>query len=403
MKNVCIIAGDAVPFPIKKGVTLQKEDYDSYINATFSGIRCWKFAEYLSKHKYDVTLLIPDNCYPENLFKQDVIDKETYSFRVDSYNFKLANWGWSQELDRKLKKFNFVICQTANGAGLYNCSVLPSEVNVIIDGWTVLPLEFSSRLLSFSKIGRKVQWSNFEHIYRDLIVRCNCLIYANEKQKSFYEGLFFGFNKLNYNAFQFSPILKIPFGVEKKVKIKEEFTKKNYLKLFIEGPISPWDSPEIIFKQFYNSKNVNIDFVTLQHPRQNKIYNSYFKPFFEDIDEVHNFEFSCNSVNKIDYDYQIVISRNWVIDSYLHRPEILEAISYGVPVITNVTDAIYNEIDFISKSIVATSPMDISKAVDHLFSLPTLHSVDAQQLQEFTKVFSWENVLLPLFSYLDNF
>jgi hypothetical protein len=404
MKTVCIIAGDTVPFPLVKDAVLSKFDYNNFVNATNYGTRQWKLAEYLSKQdKVEVTLLVPDVYYPTELMAKHLIDKSKINFKIDTYNYKIASWGWSQELDRKLKKYNFVICPTYNGCGLENCSVLPGDVHVIVDGWSVLPLEYSARLLSHSKIARKVKWGNFIKVYSDLITRCNCLLYANDRQREFYEGLFFGVNKLNYNAFQFSPMLKVPFGVEKKEKIKKPDTgTKNVLKLLYEGPVAPWDYPELIFKKFYNHNNVFIDFVNLEHPRQNKIYNSYFKPFFETTDDVHNIELlSKNTIDKTEYDYQIVMSRNWVIDSYIHRPEILDSFASGLPIIVNKMDSLYSEIEFIRKSIAPIKSDNIDSTITNLFTHP--HYIDDQQLQEFNKIFSWDNVLTPLFDYIDNF
>ena len=100
-----------------------------------------------------------------------------------------------------------------------------------------------------------------------------------------------------------------------------------------------------------NLKDLFIDFFNLEHPRQNKIYNIYFKPFFETVDEVHNIEMlSSNIIDKTLYDYQIVTSRSWVIDSYIHRPEILDAFASGLPIIVNkikvINDLDYEEITY---------------------------------------------------------
>mgnify|MGYP001770005642 CR=1 FL=1 len=95
------------------------------------------------------------------------------------------------------------------------------------------------------------------------------------------------------------------------------------------------------------------------------------------------------------------MSRNWVIDSYIHRPEILDAFASGLPVIVNKIDSIYNEIEFIRKSIVPIKTDNIGSTITNLFTLH--HYVDEQQLQEFYKIFSWTNVLSPLFDYIENF
>ena len=142
-KSIVVLAADTVPLPIHKGV-LENLDKNSvsqfrnnYTDASESGTRSWKFAEELSKD-FDVTLLIPDCYYPE----EEYIDKSDLQFELDSYNYRICSWNWSQGLDRKLKKANFVIAPTGFGTGLQNCAVLPSNANLICPapGWPDLYL-----------------------------------------------------------------------------------------------------------------------------------------------------------------------------------------------------------------------------------------------------------------------
>lgn len=404
MKTVCILAGDTLPFTYTGDVkSLPIKDYNDYFNASFYGTRHWKIADFLAKNnKFDVTILVPDIYYPDTYIKEGKVEKN-YTFSIDTFNYKIASWRWSQELDRKLKKFDFVICPSYNGIGLENCSVLPGDVNVIVDGWTILPLEYSARLLSYSKIARKVAWGNFKKVYNDLITRCNCLLYANDKQRDFYQGLFFGYDKLNFNAFQFSPVLKIPFGVDKK-EVTKAYTneRKNTLSLLYQGSLEPWDHPEYLYKKMLNNNYVNITFANLEHPRHNKIYNSYFKPFFSNVNDIHNVDLiQTKKINYTDHDYFVVLSRSWVIDSYIHRPDILESLSYRLPVAVNKTDSIYNEIDFLQKSILPLKLDNIEQTFTNLSSNDL--KVDDQQLEQLHKIFSWDNVLAPLLSYIENF
>ena len=76
---------------------------------------------------FEVTLFIPDiNCPPKEAF-----DLTGINFQINPYNLKTVSTGWSEELDRKLKNYNFVIVQSSDGIAFTNCSVLPQEMQIL--------------------------------------------------------------------------------------------------------------------------------------------------------------------------------------------------------------------------------------------------------------------------------
>jgi hypothetical protein len=411
MKTISIIAPDAVPLPLKAGVLAslpekEKEIFISkYLDANPAGIRAWKFAEILSE-KFDVTLLVPDVNLPEK--GKDVIDYSGIKFNIDCYNYRVSSWNWTQELDRKLKKANFVIIQSNSGSGIQNCSILPGTVNLIVDGWNVLPLELSGNLLTHSKISRKVFWQKAMGQYTDLVRRANCLLIANDKQHYFYEGFFYGIDKLNCGAFQFSPVLKVPYGVD---SFNPDLTKKkksDALRLLWYGSIAPWENPECLIKDLAGYDNISVDFLNVRNIRQPKAYNTYFKTFFDRIPDISNMqviERETVSPQEIieNYDYGINLSRNWLYESYVHKPRLFEMLSWKLPIITNKADSVYNEFEFLRNYIEPVHTLDIKSEVLQIMSKNQVNNICDDSYEQLQNVLSWKNVLLPVIDYINNF
>lgn len=394
-KTIVIIASDKVDLPVKGATLVETPTYANYEH--ISGRRSLEFAKGLSEH-FDVILLIPD-IYTNT---QIDIDYSQLPFAVDTYNFRVASWNWSQELDRKLKKAHFVIIQANSGAGLQNCAVLPSNVNLVVDGWSVLPLELPGQLLTHSKISRKVFWKKAIDQYHEVITRANCLLVANQRQFHYYEGLFYGINKHNYNSFQFSPILKVPFGIDQIHKKSTQQSKD--LRLLWVGPIQSWDYPEILLKEFSNHDDILITFADIKSSTHSKVFNTYFKTFFDRIDEISNMSItSMKSIDLQDYDFIIHLTRNWIISSYLHKVSILDSISYGCPVITNAEDCLYDEITFLRNSMYVVDNDLIAAQIQDLKSKKTHYQVSDSSQQLLEDTFKWKNVMLPLVDYLYNF
>jgi hypothetical protein len=410
MKTISIIAPDTVPLPIKEDYlkTLSEKEREVFIDrcmyTSLAGIRSWKFAEVLSE-KFDVTLLVPDINFPE---RDDIIDKSKLKFQLDSYNYRVSSWNWTQELDRKLKKPNFVIMQSNSGCGMQNCSVLPGSVNLIVDGWNILPFELSGNLLTHSKISRKVFWNKALSQYKDLLVRANCILIANDRQHCFYEGLFYGIDKLNYSAFQFSPILKVPYGMDNYENIKKIPSEDKCLKILWNGPIYPWEAPEVLIKELANYDQISIDYVNVRNSRQAKAYNTYFKMFFDRIVDISNIQMIDNSSINIQeacnkYDYGINLSRNWLYESYIHKASLIQMLSWKLPVITNINDSLYDEFNFLQESIEPISTVAIKLEMSRLLDIKQRAILSDESYKQLQDVLSWKNVLLPIIDYIDTF
>ena len=286
MKKVSIISPDTVPISLlnetPKFITVDSKQInvkDKFTNSLTSGKRAWKLAEEISKTaNFEVTLFIPDINFPP----KEYIDFDKFNFKISSYNIKSATWDWSEELDRKLKNENFVIVQSTSGIGFLNCSVLPSEVNVIIDGYAPIFTELPCQLIGYSNIYKKITWDKFHSQYTDLIKRANCILYATDRQLHYYEGQLFSIGKLNWAAFQFSPLLKVPHGMDVSL-IQKPPVKTNRLKLLWYSPFNSCSNPEILLESISNLENIDVDFVFIKHPRQDRSYNQYFPLFLINI------------------------------------------------------------------------------------------------------------------------
>lgn len=413
MKKIAIISPDTVPLPLKENypTTINEDgkDYpieDKCTRITALGKRSWKFAEHLSKHNdFDVTLLVPNLNSPAKEF----IDFDKVNFTINTYNFKSANWNWSEELDRKLLKFDFVIIQSTTGTGFQNCAVLPKKINVILDGWIPFLAEIPCVLLTYNRMFRKIFWAKtLIPQYQDLLRRANCILYANNRQLSYYEGQSFMIQKLDWSSFKFSPLLKIPYGVDRSPIIKRNEDVDDKLKLLWYGPVYPWYYPEILIKEFKHSKNVNIDFVGIKHPRYKRIYDTHFKNYFNEIKDSNNLnvveEYCDNSLELFpNYDIGIILARNWLEEKYSHRCRILEMASCGFPVIINEGNALFDELEFIRPLLRPVSLMNIVEDIHKIKDNKENLKIKPESVEKIYQIMSWDNVLSPLIDYIERF
>lgn len=414
MKKISIISPDTVALPLKENhpATIREgsREYkieDKCQKMAAIGKRSWRFAEYLSKHKdFDVTLLVPD----VNLPPKEFIDTSKINFKIDSYYFKGANWDWDSELDKKLKNSDFVIVQTVTGTGFLNCAVLPRSVNVIVDGWVPFLAELPCVLLSYPRINRKIHWTKkFIPQYEDLLTRANCILYANDRQQYYYEGQFFMMGKLDWAAFKFSPLLKIPYGVDKTEQIPQK-SDTSTLSLLWYGPIYPWYFPEILIEQLANLENIKIDFIGVRHPRYQRIYNTYYKQFFDTIAAISNMTVVEDYDYKLDqielfkkYDAGIIIARNWLEETYSHRCRIIEMASAGLPVIVNKGNSLYEEHEYFKSVLHPVTLENIKEDISELAKNKQRLSITAEQFSVIHQNMNWEKTLNPLVEYIRKF
>jgi len=413
MKKIAILSPDAVPLTLTENcpefILEDEESYqikDKCSRTTAPGKRAWKMAQTLAANPYfQVDLFIPDLNYPGD----EYIDKRNLNFTIRQYNYKSVAWNWSEELDRKLQKFDFVIIQTTAGAGFQNCAVLPSNVNVIVDGWVPLLAEMPVALLGYHRIHRKFHWERFLPQYHDLLTRANCVLYANDRQHYYYEGQFFSINKIGWKAFKFSPLLKVPYGVDITQQLDFSSRKEpGKLKLLWYGPVYPWYNPELLIETFINHPNISIDFMGVKHPRYKKIYKSYFKKFFDKIEQCSNIKIIEDYQDTPEelfkqYDASILIAQNWLEEKYSHRARIFEILSHGMPIIINIGNAFMEEHPYLTnRGIFPVNSNNIKSELEKYIALePLFFSKEA--FEQFQQQSKWKTVLKPLEEYIQNF
>lgn len=411
MLKITLLSPDTIPLPIKNTAPESIEEdgkslclKDKCCRVTGLGNRIWNIANFLAQDdNLEVTILVPDLNYPN----KDWIDFEQIPFKVEPYNFKAAAWNWSEELDRKLKYADFVIVQTATGVGFKNCSVLPSNVNVIVDGFVPIFAELPCTILGNSSISRKIFWDNFILQYLSLLTRSNCVLYANDRQFYYYEGQFFAIKKLDWKAFKFSPLLKVPLGIDNHKKIQKIDTGKR-LKLLWYGPAYPWYKPEKVLDVVEYLENTDIDFVGVRHPRYKNSYDNFFKKFFEtrknkyNINIIENYQDNPSELFK-NYDAGIVLARDWLEEKYSIRGRILDMLSYGLPVILNKGNSLFNELNYISDSIYPTTSATLRKDLTKFEENKSILRVSDKSHKLLQNNLCWSTVFSPLLDYIKRF
>lgn len=409
-KKIAVIAPDTIKLPLKKNCPLEKiEDgvsYSSYekcIYETSLGIRARSVSEELAKiNSFSVTVFVPDLNFPG----KEYIDFSKINYNIVSYNWKAANWDWSEELDRKLKHFDYVIIQTSTGTGFKNCTVLPGNIKVIVDGWITFHIDYALSLISIDKrIQRKLLWEKCIPQYEDLLKRANCVLYAHESQLSFYEGVFFAIDKLNWRAYKFSPLLKIPYGISKHNKIKKDVNSKK-LKLLWFGPIYPWYSIEPLLKLVKEFSNIlTLDFIAVQHPRYKKLYKTKYKKILEEYEGYITYsEDYVEDVASVfsKYDAGIVLSNNWVDEKYATRCRLIDMISYGLPVITNINNPLYAENTIFKDTIYPVTTYTLEGDLHQLHNIKNKINISQESHLQIQEEYSWDKLIKPLVNYINS-
>jgi len=413
LKSIAVLAPDTVPLCLKKDVPSEVEFNnkrysikDKCTRSTSIGIRAWNIAKVLSSHPdLFVTLFIPDINYPG----KENIDFENVGFDIQPYNFDAALWNWSEELDRKIinRGINSIIIPSVLGVGFLNCSVLPSNINVILDGYVPILAELPCSLIGQSNISKKIFWNRFIEQYMALLRRANCILYANDMQLSYYEGQLFSIGKLDWKAYQFSTLLKVPYGVDINLPIEESPKDPDKLHLLWYGPAFAWYFPERLIELAAENSNIHIDFIALAHPRYNKSYYSFFKKFFsgdlgQNITLIEEYQDNHVELYK-DYDAGILLSRDWIEEKYSVRGRVYDMVSHGLPVITNQRNPIFHEFQEIKDSVYPVSLDNLSKDMENLIKRKSEIKVSEESLAHIQKKFQWSKVIYPLVDYVRNF
>ena len=411
MKKISILSPDTVPLSLTKNAPVSiiedGKEYsilDKCTRSTGLGNRAWKMAEILSKDPdFQVTLFVPDLNFPGS----EYINISGVKFKIRSYNFKAALWNWSEELDRKLKGEDFVIVQSTVGTGFLNCAVLPPHVNVILDGYIPILAELPCALLGYSSVYKKTFWNRFMDQYTQLLKRADCVLYANDNQQYYYEGQLFSLGRLNWSAYQFSPLHKVPFGID----FIETSTARvclnkttNSLKLLWVGTVYPWYNPEVLIKQMEDLDNVSIDFVGIVHPRYKKSYYAYFSKFFERASDYHNINVIENyqEIDYNDYDAGIILAHDWLEEKYSVRSRVLDMLANRLPVLINRGNPLFTEIDGKSGLYDITSD-DLSEKLTYWAANKHNLIVSDDTVSFIRNHLNWDTVLKGLKNYIKRF
>lgn len=400
MKKIAILSSGIIPLPksskISKNTVINGKSYDTLdkcFNASSHGIRFWEITNFLHNENFQVTLFIPDINFPN----EDDIDKENLPFKIAKYSYNAAKDSWSEELDRKLLKFDFVILSTTNNVGFKNCSMLPSKIHVIVDGYDVSLTKYSLSTTTKIRVQKKVYWESFIDSYKELLLRSNCVLYSNNQQKSFYEGFFYSIDKLNWRAYKFSTLLKIPSGVYTNNTINE---KSDESKLLWFGNIYPWYSPYNLL-EVTNKLNIKIDFVGIKSSHIDFYGKKFIDYYNKNIDVYKNVSVIPHYINLNEhlknnkYTAGVVITENFIENDYASRYRILTMLSHKIPVVadTNIMDE-YKEIN--KSFIKVNTDYDLLEALDNI-------SYPNKEFTDFISNNKWSNILKPLKNYISNF
>lgn len=343
-KTIAIIAPAVVPLPIKidapKFISINDVSYPLKAQCSASsteGDRALLMAEQLSElSDYEVILFVPDLHFPglEN------IDVSSLKFSIKKYNYKNTIHTWSEELDRKLKQCDFVIVQTKSNVAWLNCAVLPKTVNVIVDGYESPLLTMPATLLNQHKIKRTNIWKNILSNYNDLLLRSNCVLYDNDRQKSFYEGHFFAIGKLSWRAFKFAPLLQLSYSINRKSSVVRN-TKTESLKYLFFDYLYPWyNYPELL--KFFETSSMELDLLGYP-PAFYKVDIESVNYYINNTDNIRMVPDS-SSVNLKDYDGVICFSHNWLDEYYIPRYQAIRALAQNVPVLINDNSALFADL-----------------------------------------------------------
>lgn len=403
MSKIVLLSPDAIRLPLLSSAPEHKEENGNTFNlkdkcsrATALGQRVEHFAKGLSQY-FDVTVLVPDLNYPG----KEHIDSNKLCYSIIPYNWFGANWQYSKELADILIDFDVVIIPTTTGTGFKNVANLSKNKLVIIDGWVPFLVEFPCALLSYNdEQVRKEHWAKDVPQYMELMRRANLILYANDAQGHFYEGLSICLGKLDHNSYKKLPIMKVPYGVENKYpshKIKSD----DKIKLIWYGSIYPWYNPFPLAEAVKDSKTILVDFIGLDHPRFKNLYKTKYKEIFEEYDGI---KYTTNynddpSVMLYEYDAGIIIANDWLENKYSNRCRVFDMISHGLPVIMNEGSPLFAE-EVLNPVLFKISSDNIKKDLDKLCENQENLHIQKEFFDVIYEELSWNKILSPLINYI---
>jgi len=331
----------------------------SYHNLTLPERRVYQISKLLSAvDDFEITVLVPTK---KDKVVASILDDDE-KIKKDTYSFSAAYFSWSEELDRKLLRYDFVIIQTATGVGFQNCAVLPKKINVIVDAWIPMITQYPVDLLNKHRIQRRFSWDTFLPQYQKLLERANCILCANDKQRYFYEGQFFMIEKLGWDAFKFSPIHKIPYSMVDNTPIRKYSSDKKKIIWF--GDIHQYDAlaelitaikgTDIFLDVVYRTNNVD--------NQKNRYSLSNLASLLNDNVRMIN---ANDPINFDEYYAGVYINNNWLEDGYSNNSDIFELLFRGIPVYTNNYFELHQEYPYLINNGVFYTP-DVNTTIEHI-------------------------------------
>ena len=403
MKKICVISPDAIRIPLiathSDTVCIKNEWYtieEKCTKAAATGIRAQKIAEFLSSY-FEVTLLIPDLNYPGSFN----IDFSQISYKIESYDYYACQWKFSKKLNKQLKEFDCIILQSTAGIGFKNIAKLKKSKYVVLDGYIPLLAEFPAAVSHYPDNKAKIaNWNTLLKQYSKILSRTNLLLSATDRQQYYYEGQLLLLDKLNIKNFKNSNILKVPYGVDRKKEISRSSHEK--IKLLWYGPFYPWYDFELLINELRNHENICIDFYGINHPR----YRNFVGKFV-DLSKIvisKNMrivgEFDSRETRKLlsEYTACILITKNWLEDTYSHRARIFEMLSYNIPVITNSDCSLIEESSYLNGTLLhKINSSNLKEELEEFSNFSRLLNIDTDiEHKKFLEQYNWNTILQPL-------
>ena len=405
MKKVCIISPDTITLPLCKDTpeTIVQDNTtyllrDKCVKSTAIGKRAEYFAKFLAQTN-NVTVLIPDINFPDS----DFIDKSKLTFETASYCYTEVQWKFSDKLFEKLIEYDIVILQTTAGIGFDVVAKLPKNIFVIVDAWVPLIVEFPAAMSYHENQEAKIKaWNILRDQYSKLLKRADLILFANDRQKCFYEGQLYLLDALSVNDLDYNnkKLLRVPYGIEKNKSVVRK--KHDGLKLLWYGAFYPWYDPMLLINTVKNHPRISVDFFGAKHPR----YTNYFKTQFnlKEIESYKNIhlieEYSLEDPTNLfsEYDACIMLSKNWIENKYSHRVRVLEVLSRNMPLIINKGSSLLEDLSFLAQNVHEVDSNQLLQQLECICEYKdTLNDIDiSSRLFQIHEVFSWTNILTPL-------
>lgn len=388
MKKIAVLSPDTVKLPLCTHTS--EEVLDKCSRSTGLGIRSQNIATELSK-KFDVTLFLPSLNLPEN---PSIINKNSLPYKIESYDFYSSLDTSPQELTTKLTSFNFVIIQSATGAGFHSAVALPRHICVVMDGFVPLLSEYHYTLTNMA-----IKESYMYQMYLKLLQRSNVILYANSHQKLMYEAqleMLRYINASNY-AGEEKVLVYTPYGVEDNIEICGNTICNKFLWY---GSIYPWYNFEKTISFFQNHREYSLNLLGIEHPRYKRSSTDLLKKV--DLQKTHNIKqiagYLDNNRSEVfkSHSAALLLAKPSSENTFSNRIRVLELISCGIPVLITKGSAIPKDYPFLESSnyvIEVEEGILTKEVIEHSIQKITSgnKAIKEQLLLEFKRTLRWEN------------